>query len=802
MLVRSRRLHSSPHGSLLYAMEGIVLDKAAGTKRGPDELSSACITTGSNSASAANGNDRKKFKGNSKKLKVKGDSKKMKGDSKKMKVDNKKLKLKGDREQLKLKGDSRKLNGDKFKIDSETLNLKLNCKKLKLKGDSSKLKIDEKLKFKLDCKELKLRGDGSKLKGDGKKMQGNSTKVKSFNSSSGVPSRVICIRELPGDVTEDEVIFLGLPFGKVTNLQMMKWENQAFIEMNTKEAAITMVKHYTSMTPMLRGQPICIQFSQHKELNTSRLHNQAQVQSVLQALNSFQSRNLALAASAPAVGAGTINTGPVGTMNSAAVDAVDVGAVNDVEVGAGPLCSVSSSSGSLGMGAVCSGTLDVGPVGTATVDAGMEVTAQKPVLRILIENPLNPFSLDMLHLIFSHFGKVLKIITFTQNNTFQVLLQYAELLSAHLAKLFLDRWNIFGCTVHISFSTSSILNVNYNNSNIRIYTSPDLPFCESQFSQDQSLALAFSAAPIMSAPLQLGAGFPSLFIPQAAGHCYPNELQALLSLAIASVSRAAIAGQIALAGLAPVAIQSVLGAAAAGQIAIPGPAPVAIPLMSGAAPAEAGQVAIPAPAQDENCVLLVSNLNPQKIRIRSLFIIFGVYGDVQRVKIFFKDKSQALVQMANGIQAKMAMSHLNGHVLYGKRMLITVTPHKVVHLLRKGQADLGLTKDYSNSRLHRFRNVCSKYFQNVSPPSAHLYFNHIPRFTSSYHLKALLSRKGRIVKKFRFFRKCRTMALAEMGSVGEAIHALIDLHNYDLGRGHHLWVNFSNRPQHHRKPPL
>lgn len=50
---------------------------------------------------------------------------------------------------------------------------------------------------------------------------------------------------------------------------------QAFIEMNTEEAANTMVNYYTSVTPVLRGQPIYIQFSNHKELKTDSSPNQA-----------------------------------------------------------------------------------------------------------------------------------------------------------------------------------------------------------------------------------------------------------------------------------------------------------------------------------------------------------------------------------------------------------------------------------------------------------------------------------------------------------------------------------------------
>lgn len=53
-----------------------------------------------------------------------------------------------------------------------------------------------------------------------------SKKFKGDSRSAGVPSRVIHIRKLPSDVTEAEVISLGLPFGKVTNLLMLKGKNQ------------------------------------------------------------------------------------------------------------------------------------------------------------------------------------------------------------------------------------------------------------------------------------------------------------------------------------------------------------------------------------------------------------------------------------------------------------------------------------------------------------------------------------------------------------------------------------------------
>ncbi|NXU09317.1 PTBP1 protein, partial [Pardalotus punctatus] len=508
----------------------------------------------------------------------------------------------------------------------------------------------------------------------------DSKKFKGDNRSAGIPSRVIHIRKLPSDVTEAEVISLGLPFGKVTNLLMLKGKNQAFIEMNTEETANTMVNYYTTVTPVLRSQPIYIQFSNHKELKTDSSPNQARAQAALQAVATVQTPGLALAA--------------------------------------------------------------------AAVDAGMAMAGQSPVLRIIVENLFYPVTLDVLHQIFSKLGTVLKIITFTKNHQFQALLQYADPMSAQHAKLSLDGQNIYNacCTLRIDFSKLTSLNVKYNNEKSRDYTRPDLPSGDNQPTLDQTMAAAFGAPGIISPSPYAGAGFPPTFaIPQAAGLTVPSVPGAL----------------------APLAIPAAAAAAAAGRIAIPG--------LAGTG----------------HSVLLVSNLIPERVTPQCLFILFGVYGDVQRVKILFKKKDNALVQMADGNQAQLAMSHLNGQKLHGKPIRITLSKHQTVQLPRENQEDHGLTKDYGTSPLHRFKKPGSKNFQNIFPPSATLHLSNIPPSVTEEDLKLLFASNGGMVKGFKFFQKDRKMALIQMGSVEEAIQSLIDLHNHDLGENHHLRVSFS-----------
>uniref|UniRef100_A0A8C7S8Z5 Polypyrimidine tract-binding protein 1 n=1 Tax=Oncorhynchus mykiss TaxID=8022 RepID=A0A8C7S8Z5_ONCMY len=471
----------------------------------------------------------------------------------------------------------------------------------------------------------------------------DSKKFKGDIRGPGIPSRVIHVRKLPNDINEAEVISLGLPFGKVTNLLMLKGKNQAFIEMNTEDAAQTMVSYYSSVTPVIRNHPIFMQYSNHKELKTDNSPNQVRAQAALQAVNAVQAGGMPMAGG---------------------------------------------------------------------VDASVGMGGHSPVLRVIVENLFYPVTLDVLHQIFSKLGTVLKIITFTKNNQFQALLQYSDGLTAQHAKLSLDGQNIYNacCTLRINFSKLTSLNVKYNNDKSRDYTRPDLPTGDSQPSIDhQAMAAAFGLTM----------------------HSVPG-------------------------GLAQLTMPVAAAAAAAGRMGFH--------QLSGG-----------------HCVMLVSNLNPE----------VSVYGDVMRVKILFNKKENALIQMSDGTQAQLAMSHLNGQRLHGKALRVTLSKHTNVQLPREGHEDQGLTKDYSNSPLHRFKKPGSKNYSNIFPPSATLHLSNIPPSVVEDDLKMLFASSGAMVKAFKFFQKDRKMALVQMSSVEEAIESLIEFHNHDLGENHHLRVSFS-----------
>lgn len=189
-------------------------------------------------------------------------------------------------------------------------------------------------------------------------------------------------------------------------------------------------------------------------------------------------------------------------------------------------------------------------------------------------------------------------------------------------------------------------------------------------------------------------------------------------------------------------------------------------------------------------VLLVSNLNENMTTPESLFTLFGVYGDVHRVKILFNKKDSALIQFATAQQAAIAHQNLDHVTIFGKQIKLSFSKHQFVQMPKDGASDMGLTKDFTNSPLHRFKKPGSKNYNNIHPPSSVLHLSNIPNEVGEEALATIFSQYGTI-KRFKFFEKDRKMALIEMGTVEEAIAALINTHNYQLADSMHLRVSFS-----------
>merc|ERR1719367_2301710 len=390
------------------------------------------------------------------------------------------------------------------------------------------------------------------------------------------------------------------------------------------------------------------------------------------------------------------------------------------------------------------------------------------VLRVIVEHMVYPVTLDVIYQIFSRVGKVLKIVTFTKNNTFQALIQYPDVITAQAAKLSLDGQNIYNacCMLRIEYSKLSNLNVKYNNDKSRDYTNPNLPTGDPAMDHMNPVT---SLAGHTSAAAALGL----------------NPLAAYGSAGIAGMP--GLQGFQLGAGGSPFGQTGLrLGAGAnlnpaTAHLASPGQLPGVGLSLNGALGGVSGS----------GSVLLVSNLDENLTECDHLFILFGVYGDVQRVKILFNKKDTALVQMSEPQQALLAMNHLDKVKLWGKAIRVMPSKHTTVQLPKDGQPDAGLTKDYSNSNLHRFKKPGSKNYSNIYPPSATLHLSNIPSTVEEPDLRTAFANIGLGVQAFKFFPKDRKMALVQLTNVDQAVIALVKLHNYQLSETSHLRVSFS-----------
>ncbi|XP_059138571.1 polypyrimidine tract-binding protein 2-like isoform X2 [Physella acuta] len=515
-----------------------------------------------------------------------------------------------------------------------------------------------------------------------------------LDSTVNPPSRVVHIRSLPGEAGETDIVQLGMPFGKMTNVLVLKQKNQAFLEFQEEASAVAMVSYFQANPAQIRLKPVFVQFSNHKELKTDASH-------------AFQNANA-----------------------QAALQAAHVVMGSD---------------------------------------------EQSTILRVIVDNAFYPVSLEILHQLFIKFGKVLKIITFTKNNTFQALIQMSDAISAAAAKTSLDGQNIYnGCnTLKIDYSKLSNLNVKYNNDKSRDFTRPDLP--TGDLSLD-AMSLGGSSGVLMS-PLPTYTG---LAPPQLTSIGALPAQQTAVDFQEVREEPTIIWTQ----GLAPgygipgVPVGTMSAINAMGAFGLP-------PGALGAA-----RIGLPLPASMGSSVILVSNLDEEMVTPDALFTLFGVYGDVHRVKVLFNKKDNALIQMADPHQAQLAITYLDKARVWGKQIRVAQSKHQVVQMPKEGQSDAGLTKDFVNSPLHRFKRPGSKNCQNIFPPSQVLHLSNIPVHVTEENLTTWFSDHG-TVKAFKFFPKDRKMALIQMSTVEEAIHALVAMHNYQMGESCHLRVSFS-----------
>lgn len=540
----------------------------------------------------------------------------------------------------------------------------------------------------------------------------NDAKKAKFDGHGGgenPPSRVVHIRSLPNDSSETDVIQLGMPFGKMSNILLLKQKSQAFLEFEDQACAMNMVSYFKSNMARIRNKTCYVQYSNHKELKTDQSNMQ-------------------------------------NTSARAAVQAAQ---------------------GLLGAG---------GPKN----ERGEPTT----ILRVIVDNVLYPVTLEILHQLFSNFGKILKIITFTKNGTWQALIQYSDPISATDAKESLDNQNIYnGCnTLKIDYSKMANLNVKFNNDKSRDFTRPDLPTGDGMGGgmnnmMDQKMGGNMGAGLLGMGGGGLGGMDGGLGGRMGGGMGGGGGLGGGMGAGLGGDGPAFQNDHDGL--------NMGMGGGGFGNFGNGrGNMMDRMGNMGGNMGGMGGNMGGP---MGGPCIL-VSNLDEEKVTPDALSVLFGVYGNVVRVKILFNKKDNALIQMADSIQARQAIEHLDKAKVWGRSLRLTPSKHDQIQMPRDAKTDAGLTKDFEDSPHHRFkRNSSSKNYIFSPTTVLHLYNVHV---LEEDDVRQLFSQYGDI-KGFKFFNNDKKMGLIEMRTTEDATHALMGLHNYEVGDNLHLRVSFS-----------
>ncbi|XP_045809234.1 polypyrimidine tract-binding protein homolog 3 [Trifolium pratense] len=82
------------------------------------------------------------------------------------------------------------------------------------------------------------------------------------------PSKVIHVRNVGHEISENDLLQLFQGFGVITKLVMLRAKNQALIQMQDVPSAVSALQYYATTQPSIRGRNVYVQFSSHQELTT------------------------------------------------------------------------------------------------------------------------------------------------------------------------------------------------------------------------------------------------------------------------------------------------------------------------------------------------------------------------------------------------------------------------------------------------------------------------------------------------------------------------------------------------------
>eukprot|EP00252_Welwitschia_mirabilis_P014051 TRINITY_DN3107_c0_g1_i5.p1 TRINITY_DN3107_c0_g1~~TRINITY_DN3107_c0_g1_i5.p1 ORF type:complete len:462 (-),score=78.92 TRINITY_DN3107_c0_g1_i5:174-1559(-) len=335
------------------------------------------------------------------------------------------------------------------------------------------------------------------------------------------------------------------------------------------------------------------------------------------------------------------------------------------------------------------------------------------ILLVTINHVLYPITVDVLHQVFSPHGFVEKIVIFHKSGV-QAFVQYSSRQHAVQARSTLQGRNIYDgcCQLDIQFSNLTELQVNFNGERMRDFTNSSLPSEPKHRTPNQTFGDAGSMYSIQPVSMHQMVGAPPMGL---------NSLQ--MPVANASAIMEAFGG---------VLPRGVMG-------------------------------------NNDRCTILVANLNPEKIDEDKLFNLFSIYGNIMRIKLLRNKPDHALVQMADGFQAELAVNFLKGALLFGKRLEVNFSKHAQIH----PSSD---AVDFSGSKLNRFNRNMAKNYRYCCAPTKMIHVSSLPSDVTEDDIVAHLEEHGNILSSKVFEANGKKQALILFENEEQATEALVCKH--------------------------
>ncbi|XP_074564722.1 polypyrimidine tract-binding protein homolog 1-like [Curcuma longa] len=327
------------------------------------------------------------------------------------------------------------------------------------------------------------------------------------------PSKVLHLRNLPWECTEEELVVLCKPFGRIVNTMCNVGanKNQAFVEFADPNQAISMVSYYASSSEpaQVRGKTVYIQYSNRQEITNNRSTGEVPGNVLLVTIEGVEAGDVSIDVIHLVFSAfGFVHK--IATFEKAAgfqaliqyTDAETAASARNALDGRSiPRYLLPEHITSCHLRISYSAHTDLSikfqshrsrdytnpylPVNPSAIDgsvlplSGPEVKKQEPesnVLLATIENMQYAVTVDVLHTVFSAFGSVQKILIFEKNGGVQALIQYSDITTASVAKAALEGHCIYDggyCKLHLTYSRHTDLSVKVHNDRSRDYTVQD-----------------------------------------------------------------------------------------------------------------------------------------------------------------------------------------------------------------------------------------------------------------------------------------------------------------------------------------